>query len=103
LDPEKFKGVRLISYARNFLRSVARFMWHASHTQDYRRRVEQFATELCGITHYLFDEPPDIDWLSYFFPSWFWRFNKLIDDIDHILTQPDLAALYRYNLRPSGL
>lgn len=101
LDPEKFKGIRLVSYSRNFLRSVARFMWHNKFTQDYRRKVKRFATELLNITEELTGEPPDIDWLSYLFPHWFYRYNKIIDGIDRILDQPDLAALYWHTIQPA--
>lgn len=101
LDPERFKGVRLVSYSRNFVKSVARFMWHNKFTQDYRRKVKRFATELLNITEKLTDEPPDVDWLSYLFPSWFYRFNKIIDDIDRILAQPDLANMYRHIIQPA--
>jgi len=101
LDPERFKGIRLVSYSRNFVKSVARFMWNNPYTRDYRRKVKRFATELLNITEKLTDEPPDVDWLSYLFPAWFYRFNKIIDGIDHILAQPDLANMYRLGIQPA--
>ncbi|WP_425513473.1 rolling circle replication-associated protein [Desulfobulbus propionicus] len=101
LDPERFKGVRLVSYSRNFLRSVARFAWNNPYTRDFRRKVKRFATELLGITEKLTDEPPDVDWLSYLFPAWFWRYGKVIDGIDRILAQPDLANMYRHTIQPA--
>jgi hypothetical protein len=73
---EQDKGVRLISYSRNWPRTSSKFSWNTQGGKEWRRKVALFAE---------YAKIKDMDGLSQkLSPKWSYFYADVIQDMDHI-------------------
>ncbi|MGI6657198.1 MAG: hypothetical protein ACOX5Z_10335 [Desulfobulbus sp.] len=99
-NPEAFKGVRLVSWSRGFIRSSSRFSWNTVRTREWRRKVARFACELLQIELASAPSEPSLSWLNWLYPNWAWKHGDTVRNIDVILARPDWVTHYRRAIKP---
>lgn len=68
------KGVRLVTYSKNWPKNSVRFAWNTDGASEWRRKLKVFATVMGCEDFY--------DLNKKFGSSWAWKYSEIIKDID---------------------